>query len=553
MSRRRQRRRGLSYLPSGPRRTPAIIYIVLAALFFGGIFYAKQGMVKTVSGHILDAYSNQPISDTVKVNLINNGTEAQAAGVAAAQETTTDAQGRFTFTHVTANYQISAETAHYRPVNQNFSNTISPTVKLAPVFLKGVVHNAAGLPVAHANVTMQTASGIVNTVETGAAGDFIFGDVPASGDLTVKAIGYSRSVVHFDHTTQADVTLTPFQANGVYLSNTACNDTYITTNVFNLLDSNAINTVVLNVKDENGYTSYNSSVQFSTPAPSGKGINNLADLIKQLHQHHAYIIGRVVLFQDPTLTDKKPDWTLHSLKTGGLWADSAGFNWINPYNQDSWKFYLGLAKEAATMGFDEIQFDYDRFPALGDLTDIKYNQPSDQTSRLAATAGFLKAAQEQLTPLGVFVSVTALGLTTVEPQDDLGLGQSLQNYAKVADYVSVTLFPQEWGKGAFNLDVPAQHPFEMVGAALHDSLQYMVNQHAQMRPWLEAFNPDKLNYGPSEIKGEIQATGGENAPGGWLLWNPQGQYDPADFQAKAAQSTTSPIAPNPITSSAGAK
>lgn len=553
MPRRRQRRRGLSYLPAGPRRTPALIYIVLAALFFAGIFYTKQGMVKTVSGRVLDAYSGQPITDTVTINLTNDSKEAQSASVAANQTVTTDASGHFTFTHATANYQISASTLHYRSSNQNFSNILSPTMKLEPSFLNGTVRTSSGSPIPHATVILQTGSTNSAPIETGAAGDFNFADVPESGNLLVKVVGYNRTVFHFDHTTQANITLTPFQAKGVYLSNTACNDNYITTNVFNLLDNNSINTVVLNVKDENGYTSYNSSVQFATPSPNGKGINNLPNLIKQLHQHHAYVIGRIALFQDPTLTDKKPDWTLHSIKTGGLWADSAGFNWINPYNKDGWNFYLALAKEAANMGFDEIQFDYDRFPSLGDLNDINYGQTSDQASRLAATAGILTAAQDQLTPLGVFVSVTALGLTTVEPQDDLGLGQTLQNYAKVADYVSVTLFPEEWGKGAFNLDNPAQHPFEMVGAALHDSLQYMVNQHAQMRPWLEAFNPTNLTYGPSEIKGEIQATGGENAPGGWLLWNMQGQYDPADFQANAAQTTTFSTPPNTNTSSAGAK
>ena len=110
--------------------------------------------------------------------------------------------------------------------------------------------------------------------------------------------------------------------------------------------------------------------------------------------------------------------------------------------------------------------------------------------------------------------------------------------------MSPAIYPAEWTKGAFNLDVPAQHPFELVGTALHDSLQYMTNKPGLMRPWLEAFNPENLTYGVAEIKGEIMAAGPEVAPGGWLLWNPSGQYDIADFGPKpTASSNNTPVTP----------
>ena len=154
-----------------------------------------------------------------------------------------------------------------------------------------------------------------------------------------------------------------------------------------------------------------------------------------------------------------------------------------------------------------------------------------------ATANFIHAAQDALVMSGAYVSVTAFGLTCVEPQDDLGVGQKLENYTSQADYVSPAIYPAEWGNGAFNLDVPAQHPFEVVGTALHDSLN-MVNKPGLMRPWLEGYSPPNLTYGVAEIKGEIQAASPENAPGGWLLWNPNGQYDAAYFQAKPPLSAT---------------
>lgn len=528
----RRRRRGLSYLPSQPRRTPVVIYIVLAVLFFGGIFYAKQGMVKPVAGRVIDAYTNQPITDSVKITLTNDPQLATAAGVAVNEEATTDSQGRFNFKTVTSHYELAAHVSRYRSVLQPFSNTYNPTLNLEPAFLQGVVHDQAGNPIAKASVVMGG-----HVLQTGAGGDFVFGDTPEQGEVVVKAIGFERAVVPFSRKVSLDVTLTPFRVKGVYVPAKTANDPYGLHNILNLLDTTEVNTVVLDIKDESGYVSYDSSVQFATAAPATKKYSNIGNLIQQLHQHHAYVIGRLVLFQDPVLTDKKSDWTLKSKSSGQRWADAAGYNWINPYNQDSWKYYLGLATEAAKQGFDEVQFDYDRFPTSGNLSDINYGQPSDETSRLQATTGFIRTAQESLTSAGVFVSVTAFGLTTVEPQDDLGIGQKLDSFTQVADYVSPTIYPDEWGKGAFGFDQPAQHPFELVGTSLHDSLQYVINKPGLVRPWLEAYNPANLTYGPNEIKGEVQAAGKENAPGGWLLWNPEGQYDVGDFQPKSASTT----------------
>ena len=375
---RRRRRRGLSYLPSEPRRTPAIIYIALAALFLAGIFYSKQSLVKPLAGQILDAYTNQVITDSVKVILTNDSKLAHSAGVAVRQESMPDPNGFFHFDKVTDQYQLATETtARYRSANQSFSANYSPTLKLEPAFLQGVVHNAASNPIARANVILND-----HLVQTGSEGDFIFGDAPVEGDITVKAIGYPRVITHFKQAVKVDVNLTPLRVKGVYLPTPVANDSYGLHNILNLLDTTEVNAVVLDIKDESGYISYDSKVPLATPAPTGKKINNLPGLLDQLHQHHAYVIGRLVLFQDPVLTDKKLDWTLRSRRTGQSWSDAAGYNWINPYNQDSWKFFIDLAKEAAGMGFDEIQFDYDRFPASGNLADIDYGQGSDQVGRL---------------------------------------------------------------------------------------------------------------------------------------------------------------------------
>ena len=193
-----------------------------------------------------------------------------------------------------------------------------------------------------------------------------------------------------------DISLQPLLIKGIYLSGKAVNNPSVVTNAIALLDSTEVNTVLLDIKDENGKLLYDSKVPQAVIAGSGKKINDLPGLLKQLHQHKAYVIGRLVLFQDPVLTDLRPEWTLKSKNTGRSSADAAGYNWINPYNQEALGYYLNIAKEAASLGFDEIEFDYDHFPVTGNLADINYGQTSDEASRLKTTGAFCKRHRNNL-------------------------------------------------------------------------------------------------------------------------------------------------------------
>ena len=134
----RRRRTRIRYSSSEPRRTPMIIYIGLAVLFFAGTFYFKRDLTKPVNGQLVDAYSGQPVAGTVK--LVNDAKQAKTASVSISDTTTTDQIGAFQFNTATSNYQLNAQAPLYRPITTSFSNSYTVTVKMIPAFLKGVVH-----------------------------------------------------------------------------------------------------------------------------------------------------------------------------------------------------------------------------------------------------------------------------------------------------------------------------------------------------------------------------------------------------------------------------
>jgi len=518
---RRRRSRGLSYLPPGPGRTPSIIYILLAAALLGGIFYTKQNMVKSVAGEVIDAYTGQPIADAV-VTIKNDPRLARTSGISGEISLKTDQEGHFSFPQATDKYSLKVEALNYRnSALQEFNQTYTAQFRLKPYILRGVVKDEMGSPIARAGVTIGE-----RTVYTGPEGDYQFVDAPESGKLVVKATGFRRNTPAFDKTIRQDVELKTFRAKGIYLSTPNIEKDFIP-NLVNLVDSTELNTIVMDMKDESGQVFFDSNTPLAKVAPDNKGrISDLPGLLKTFHEHNIYAIARMAVFLDPVLTDAKPEWALKSRSNNNkLWTDADNYNWSNPYTNEVWDYNLNLAKEMAQAGFDEIQFDYLRFPTSGNLNDIEYSRSSDANSRIGAVNGFLKRARAMLTPYGVFTSVNVFGLVALQT-DDLGIGTRLEDLADQVDYISPTLYPSSWGKGTFGIEQPATKPFDVIRNALINARPLVQGRSAQLRPWLQDFSLDGINYGSKEVREQIRATEQPetNTTGGWLLWNSRSRY-----------------------------
>ena len=529
----RRRRRTLSRLPTKPKLTPIFIYIFVALLCVGGLYLSKQNLVKVVTGKVVDAYSGQPLGGVALV-LTNDRQQARTAGIVQTFKATTDNYGAFQFPQATDSFTISAENNNYKPYQSNLSGQTSLNIKMVPTLLRGQVKDANGNPLAHTQVTLGS-----KMVETGSDGSFSFSDVPENGVITARAAGFRKGSVTFNKSVRVDITLQPFNVKAAFI---APADAAVPSNLNSVLSSindTELTAVVIDLKDESGKVLFDSKLPEASAAIAGsdKKIPDLPTLVKTLQDKNYYVIARIVGFQDPVLTDVKPEWTLKSKSTGKPWADTGGYNWINPYNRDSWEYYLGLAGEAAKAGVDEVQFDGFHFPVLGALNDIDYALPegrtSTETTRMDTINAFFKAARDRLSPLGVYTSATVYGTALVE-SDDLGIGMNVAQLAPQVDYISPMIYPSEWSPGAFGIDQPAQKPYELVQQAMLSAKSALKDRLSQIRPWLQDFNPPTGTYGPDQVKDEIRAVEEiQKTRISWVLYNANSKYSVAAIPPKS--------------------
>ena len=275
----------------------------------------------------------------------------------------------------------------------------------------------------------------------------------------------------------------------------------------------------LDVKDENG------EVGFLMPATSlarkvgaSKPYYRARAVAAKARAKGVYLIGRVVVFEDPMLTASRPDL---AIQTGGgaVWRNNAGLGWANPYDKRVWDYVLSAAKAAARAGFDEIQFDYVRFPSDGPIESAVF--PGKTAEAPAWTiARFVHYATTQLKPLGVRVSLDVFGLSATR---DLGVGQKPGRLAKYVDALSPMVYPSHYNPGEFDLTDPSASPGRTVAFSLRDFNNALLGRKAVLIPWLEDFSLTSDRRPPEEVQAQIDAARRSNARG-FLLWNPSGVY-----------------------------
>lgn len=529
----RRRRRTLSRLPTKPKLTPIVVYIFLALVCIGGLYLSKQNLVKTVNGKVLDAYSGQPLGGVALV-LTNDRQQAKTAGIVQTFKAQTDNYGVFQFPQATDSFSISAENNNYKPYQAAQSGQTGLEIKMVPTLLRGQVKDANGNPLPHTQVSLDT-----RTVETASDGSFSFSDAPESGTIQARVAGFRRGNVTFNKSVRADITLQPFQVKAAFI---APADVAVASNlntVLSSLSNTELTAVVIDLKDESGKVLFDSKIPEASAAIAGndKKIFNLPALVKTLQDKNYYVIARIVGFQDPVLTDIKPEWILKSKSTGKPWTDTGGYNWINPYKRDSWEYYLKLADEAAKAGIDEVQFDGFHFPVLGALNDIDYELPegrtSNETTRMDTINAFFKAARERLSPQGVYTSITIFGTALVEG-GDLGIGMNVAQLAPQVDYISPLIYPSEWSPGAFGIDQPGQKPYDLVRQAMLSAQSVLKDRLSQVRPWLQDFNPPTGTYGPAQVRDEIRAVEEtQKTKISWVLFNSNSRYSVAAIPPKS--------------------
>jgi len=321
------------------------------------------------------------------------------------------------------------------------------------------------------------------------------------------------------------------EVRGIYLTGYTAGNPVRFQELLELVDRTALNAMVINIKPETGRATYDTQVQaFREAGAVAVQIEDIEALLRVAEAYGIYTIGRLVVFNDSTLPRYNPDLAVKT-RDGRLWRDHAGNYWSDPFRPEVWEYNIALAEEAARLGFDEIQFDYVRFPTDGDTEDCVFSRPSgpDNANRVRAITEFLRCARERLAPYGVPISADVFGIIC-STRVDTSLGQVLEEVAEVVDYISPMIYPSHYGPGHFGLPDPDAEPYLTVHGALADALERLGPEAAsRLRPWLQDFTL-RNHYGPEEVLDQIRATHKLGIKG-WLLWNPANRYSVAALRA----------------------
>ncbi|MDR1662875.1 MAG: putative glycoside hydrolase [Endomicrobium sp.] len=298
-----------------------------------------------------------------------------------------------------------------------------------------------------------------------------------------------------------------------------------------LFATTELNTAVIDIKEYEGQVYIKGVKEVEANKTYVAAIPDLEKYILLLKEKGIYGIARIVVFKDNTIPRKIPSLAVKN-PDGTIWTDRKGSAWLDPYNKNAWDYNLKIAERAADIGFDEIQFDYIRFPSDGNTKNCRYSKPHSAIEASRALIDFLKEAKKRLSLKGVKISVDVFGLTTTAT-DDMGIGQKIVEMTEQVDYVSPMVYPSHYAKWTYGIANPNKEPYKVVYNSIRGALKRIPEE--KLRPWLQDFSLG-YKYGKNEVRTQIQACY-DNKIGSWLLWNPRCIYTISALKDKNEENT----------------
>lgn len=378
--------------------------------------------------------------------------------------------------------------------------------------VSGTIYDKASLkPIVNAIV-------ITNGKEyrTDVAGSFT---VPSDKIIGVRAIGYDRKF----YTAGGKMYLNRFIPKALYLSSFGATSSKIMGNAKHLIKTTQINALIIDVKMDRGQIAFKTQNAIANKIGAQEIIlfKDIKKFVADLRAEGIYTIARVVSFKDTPFVTAFPQYGVRTTD-GGLFKDKEGLYWIDASHVQPRDYIISIAVDAAAAGFDEVQFDYVRFP---DRKGIKFSVENTQANRVKAISGFLEAARIRLTPYNVFISADIFGYVGWH-NADIEIGQRVDALAPYVDYLSPMLYPSGFNAGIPGFPNPVKANYEIVKNTLDNALIKSGNSPLNYRPWLQAFKDyafDRRVYGEKEIRDQIRASE-DFGSCGWMLWNPRNVY-----------------------------
>lgn len=305
---------------------------------------------------------------------------------------------------------------------------------------------------------------------------------------------------------------TPDPVRGIYMSSWVASTHDWRNELVDLVDSTELNSIVIDVKDYTGVISFE------------KRVPDMKEFLDYLHSKNIYVIARIAVFQDQYLTKERPDLAVKRGDGVTAWKDRKGIRWLDPCSKEVWDYIVRIGEETERVGFDELNFDYIRFPSDGNMKDISYNFCDKDISKSDALENFFKYLSENLNGSNIPLSADLFGMVTTNT-DDLNIGQVLEKAAPHFAYICPMVYPSHYPPTYDGYKNPADHPYEIIKLAMDTASQRLItatSTPSKLRPWLQDFDLG-ADYTAEMIRKEKQAVYDAGLKS-WLMWDPANKY-----------------------------
>ena len=373
--------------------------------------------------------------------------------------------------------------------------------------------------------------------------------IEGTGDkLRLRAAGYERKDVPLSELSgpNAELSLRPLKVKALYLSTYGAASRKIRTAALEVLERNNMNALVIDVKGDRGFIPFKVDIPLAEQVGAQKTILNkdYPAFIKKLKDRNIYLIARIVTFKDNLLATTHPEWAVKT-RGGGIFRDRERLRWADAFHKETWEYNIAVAKAAAEVGYDEIQFDYVRLP---DNRGVVFPEKSNIANRTKVITGFLEAAYKALIPYNVFVAADVFGYVPWN-EGDTGIGQQIVDVTKAVDIVSLMTYPSGYHLGIPKYRYPVKHIYEVVYLTQKMAIDRTKASPLKFRPWLQAFRDYAYRGGEfkeERMKLEIKAADDSGASG-WMFWNAGNIYPKGVFYTGNGDKITpaEPASPQP--------
>ena len=350
----------------------------------------------------------------------------------------------------------------------------------------------------------------------------------------------------------------PAHVRAVYMSQCAASSNAFRDELMNLIADTELNAIIIDIKDFSGTVSFPRAEGVEDLGGTGCIVPDMKELIQEFHDQGVYVIGRITVFQDPLYTKAYPELAVQSKRTGTPWKDHKGLSFVDVGAKPFWDYIVDIAHESHAIGFDELNFDYVRYPSDGPMSDVHFNH-SDYSQRELELEKFFRYLEEKVRvpdSNGVVpvLSADLFGMTTTN-SDDLTIGQVFERAAPYFDYIAPMVYPSHYPPGFNGYSNPNKNVYGVVNYSMERAVERAVAAtttidsfaHTRigtstpaiyskpvydpniLRPWLQDFDYGG-DYGPEEVRAQIQATYDAGLHS-WMLWAPSNHYTRGGLKA----------------------